>query len=222
MITVDGQSRFSRDDVDQWMLKKGRKAGGKRMSVLDPLKDELDPLTKRIILTAIFTFELEKKGCSPVAAGDYAVELYTSGEYKADSVDVIVQSDEAQELLERLDFKLNGDAWINSDIDMAVRIVGEGLGDEQLKRVNQIDVSGASVYLLGLEDTVLAKLRDFAFKHEVAASTWAQELVETHPGEIDWDYLKANAEKEVMVALEGLIGELGIEEEDDDMFKAKY
>ena len=192
------------------------------MSVLDPLKDELDPLTKRIIFTAIFTFELEKKGCSPVAAGDYAVELYTSGEYKADSVDVIVPSGEAQELLERLDFKLDGDAWVNSDIDMAVRIVGEGLGDEQLKRVNQIDVSGASVYLLGLEDTVLAKLRDFAFKHEVAASTWAQELVEAHPGEIDWDYLKANAEKEVMVALEGLIGELGIEEDEDELFKAKY
>ncbi|MBS3909420.1 MAG: hypothetical protein KGZ93_07320 [Actinobacteria bacterium] len=192
------------------------------MSALDSLKGDMDPLTKRIVFTAIFTSELEKEGCSPVAAGDYAVELYTSGEYKAAGVDVIAPSGEAQKVLRQLGFTKNGDAWVNSDIDMTVRIVDESLGDEQLKRVNQIDVSGASVYLLGLEDTVLAKLRDFAFEHEVAASTWAQELVEAHPGEIDWMYLKANAEKEVMVALEGLIGELGIEEDDDDMFKAKY
>ena len=222
MIIVDGQSRFSREDVDQWMIKKGRKAGGKRMSALDSLKGDLDPLTKRIIFTAIFTSELEKEGCSPVAAGDYAVELYTSGEYKADGVDVIVPAGKAQKVLQQLDFMQDGSVWVNSDIDMTVRIVNESLGDEQLKRVNQIDVSGASVYLLGLEDTILAKLRDFAFKHEVAASTWAQELVEAHPGEIDWEYLKANAEKEVMVALEGLIGELGIEEEEDERFKAKY
>ena len=197
------------------MFKKGRKAGGKRMSALDTLKGDIDPLTKRIVFTGILTAELEKEGFSPVAAGNYAVELYTSGGYKGGSVDVVAPIELIDKVLTQLDFKKGNGSWSNEDVDIAVNVLAEDLEEHQLERVNQIDIDGLAAYLLGVEDVILSKLKDFSQGGESNAIIWVQELMEIHVNEIDLDYLKDHAAQEgVMGALQELIDELRLEEEE--------
>lgn len=196
------------------MIKKGRKVGGERMSVLDILKGDIDPLTKRIVFTGILTREVEKEGFSPVIGGNYAVELYTSGGYKADTVDLLIPVDLADSVLSRWSFERGDSGWSNEDIGIAVRSLGEDLGKSELERVNQIDVNGLAVYLLGVEDLIIDKLAEYTRHGESDAILWAQELMEIHINELDLDYLKVCASNDgVMRALQQLIDELGLDEE---------
>ncbi|HZD59664.1 MAG TPA: DUF6036 family nucleotidyltransferase [Anaerolineae bacterium] len=185
------------------------------MSALDTLKGDIDPLTKRIVFTGILTAELEKEGFSPVAAGNYAVELYTSGGYKGGSVDVVAPIELIDKVLTQLDFKKGNGSWSNEDVDIAVNVLAEDLEEHQLERVNQIDIDGLAAYLLGVEDVILSKLKDFSQGGESNAIIWVQELMEIHVNEIDLDYLKDHAAQEgVMGALQELIDELRLEEEE--------
>jgi len=192
------------------------------MSILDVLKGDIDPLTKRIVFTGILTAELERKGFSPVASGDYAVELYTSGAFNADVVDMVAPVEPTGKVLSQLGFQGEDGSWHSEEVGIRVRILAEDLEDKQLQRVNQIDVNGLTVYLLGLEDLITEKLKDFK-RGRSDAIAWVQELIEIHVAEIDWDYLKGHATQEgVMDALQELIDELGLEEEEDDKSKARY
>lgn len=198
------------------MVKKGRKAGGKRMSALDVLKGDIEPQTKRIIFMGYFTSELEKQGLSPVAAGNYAVELYTSGEYKPDAVEMVAPSGLSAELLEYLEFKKEDNLWLNSDVDINVKILAGDIDEARLQRVNQIDVNGLTVYVLGLEDTIIDKLKDFVFGEESTAMHWVQELVELNVNELDLDYLNEEATQAGVIGpLRQLLIELRIEDEDE-------
>ncbi len=217
MIDIGGQSRFKRDEVDAWMIKKGRKAGGKRMSALDVLKGEIDPLTKRIVFMGYFTSEMEKQGVSPVAAGNYAVELYTSGEFKSDVVEMIAPINLAAGLFELMGFMQKDDAWVNSDVGLTAKIIAEDIDESRLQRVNQIDVNGLTVYILGVEDTIIDKLKDFVFAGESSAITWVQEVIELNVNQLDLDYLNEEAAKAgVLEPLKRLLIELRLEDEEED------
>ncbi len=186
------------------------------MSKLDVLKGDIDPLTKRIIFMAILTTELEKEGISPVAGGNYAVELYTSGGCKSESVDVFAPVEPLNKLLLSWGFDKENGYLSNGDVDIIVKVLAEDLNKNELDRVNQIDVNGFPVYLLGLEDTTIAKLKDFIHGSESNAVILAQELIELNVNEIDLDYLKERAVQEgVIDALRRLLLELRLEDEDE-------
>ncbi|MHB8840665.1 MAG: TroA family protein [Candidatus Aquicultor sp.] len=217
MIDIGGQSRFKREEVDAWMIKKGRKAGGDRVSALDVLKGDLDPLTKRIVFMGYFTSELEKQGASPVAAGNYAVELYTSGGYKSDTVDMIAPAEPTGTLLERMEFVREAGAWVNNEVGITAKIIAEDLDEARLQRVNQVDVNGLTVYILGIEDTVIDKLKNFVFDGESSAITWVQEVIELNVNQLDLDYLNEEAVKTgVSGPLKQLLIELRLEDEEEE------
>lgn len=187
------------------------------MSALDVLKGEIDPLTKRIVFMGYFTSELEKQGVSPVAAGNYAVELYTSGEFKTEIVEMIAPVNLAARLFGPMGFVQEDDVWVNSDVDLTAKIIAEDLDEARLQRINQIDVNGLTVYVLGIEDTMIDKLKDFVFNKESNAITWVQEIIEINVNEIDWDYLKEEANKAgVMGAVKELLDELGLEKDEEE------
>jgi len=169
------------------------------MSALDSLKGDLDPLAKRIAFAAILTAELESKGFSPVMAGDYAIELYTHGENQADSVELIAPVGFVEETLLRLDFSKAGDTWVNEEVNIKVRLLGEDLQEHQLQRVNQVDVNGHPVYLLGLEDVIIDKLKSYVKGGEQNAIISVRDLIELHLNEIDWDYLREQASEEAVI-----------------------
>lgn len=198
------------------MIKKGRKAGGKRVSQLDILKKDLDQLTKRIVFMAILTTELEKEGFSPVAGGNYAVELYTEGAFKSDAVEIFAPVDVLNKVLLPWGFDKVDGFLRHDEIGVTVRILGEGLNQNELDRVNQVDVNGFPVYLMGVEDTITAKLKEFVHLHESDAIIWAQELIEIHVNEVDLDYLKERATQEGAIdPLRKLLLELRLEDEDE-------
>lgn len=183
------------------------------MSALDSLKGDLDPLTRRIAFAAILTAELESKGFSPVMAGDYAIELYTNGENQAGSIDVIAPAGIIEETLPKLDFNKAGGVWTNEEMNIKVRLLGEDLQEHQLQRVNQVDVNGYPVYLLGLEDVIIDKLRSYIKGGEQNAIISVRDLIELHLNEIDWDYLREQASEEgVIEPLQEWIVELKLEE----------
>ena len=163
---------------------------------------------------AVLTSEFEKEGISPVASGNYAVELYTSGGYKAASVDMVAPLEVAGKVLAKFDFIEEDGGWVNKDIDATVKILGEDLNEKELERVNQIDVNGLAVYLLGIEDTIVGKLKD-SIHGEPNAAIWAQELMEIHINEIDWDLLKlCAAANGVTAPLQEIIIEIGLEDDE--------
>ncbi len=186
------------------------------MSQLDILKKDLDQLTKRIVFMAILTTELEKEGFSPVAGGNYAVELYTEGAFKSDAVEIFAPVDVLNKVLLPWGFDKVDGFLRHDEIGVTVRILGEGLNQNELDRVNQVDVNGFPVYLMGVEDTITAKLKEFVHLHESDAIIWAQELIEIHVNEVDLDYLKERATQEGAIdPLRKLLLELRLEDEDE-------
>lgn len=182
------------------------------MSQLDILKGDIDPLTKRIAFAAILTAELEKEGVSPVAGGNYAVELYTEGGYKAAGINLFAPADLLDKTLLVWGFEKEKGRLVHKEIGITVDLLGEDLSQDQLEHVNQVDVNGFPVYLLGVEDVIVAKLADLVHRGESSASAWVEELIEIHVNEIDRDYLKKRAEQEgVMVTLHEILAELGLE-----------
>ncbi|MDI6716820.1 MAG: hypothetical protein QME63_07740 [Actinomycetota bacterium] len=179
------------------------------MSYLDILKSDINPLTKRIIFAGMLTMALEKEGFSPVVTNNYAVELYTQGNYEAETIDIVAPVELINKVLPSWDFARDGDFWVNQDLGIKVKSHAEDLDEKEMQRVAEINFNGATIYLLGVDDLIVNKLIDFASTDDRQDYIWAQEIMELFINEIDLDYLRDRAaEKGVYEPLQSIINEI--------------
>ena len=164
------------------------------------LKKEISKLAVKkkvaacVELVGVFTEMMAEHKIKPIIVGGLAVEIYTRCGYFIDDIDIMVKnSGLLKSVLDKLGFDMLGKHWYSEEIDVGLDIFNV---DPQisLERISHIKLSsGREIYVLGMEDIILDRLRSY-YKHNSNHDyEWAFRIYKIHRGILDIDYLLENA-----------------------------
>lgn len=193
-IKVGGQYRFNQDKIDKWLHQKSEV---KPEVSLERVKDEVNPLTKRLLFMGLLTKELEPEKVRPIIVGGNAVEFYTAGGYATGDIDIVAPSEPLDKILKMWGFEKEGRHWINEELGIFIEAPAFSLdSQEQYDMIYEVEIEGLIVYIIGIEDLIVDRLAAYVHWHSSDDKYWAKELMVLHLDEIDWDYLEKRAKDE--------------------------
>ncbi len=178
-------------DADPDRFREFRESIARAASIAEPFK-------RRLYVLGVITRALEPAGVVPILVGGCAVEFYTLGGYATQDIDVVVSGrDEFGSVLRSLGFSRGAGQrhWYSERLDVAIEAPDSVLAGSR-ERVAVVEVDGYDVHVMGLEDIILDRLRAFAFWKSSADGEWAGRMIALHRSEIEWAYLKKQAELE--------------------------
>lgn len=197
---IGGQYRFTKKAIDDWLAQ-----GMSEMKiiqepgvslVLDKVKAEKDPLKKRLLFVGLLTKELEPYDITITLVGGQAVEFYTLGGYATQDIDLVSDgSTRIGQILEAWGFKKEGRHWYREDLEIALEVPESVLAGDYKKR-SEVEIDGLKVYVIGIEDLVIDRLNDAVHLGSTDSLMWAKQILALNREDVDWGYLKAQAEKE--------------------------
>jgi len=133
--------------------------------------------------------------------GGSALEIYTTGDYVSDDVDLIVEDRQrVAEVLRSWGFKLQGMYWTSPDFRPSVQIVGRY--DSGSRRLSQVvSTRYGSVRLATIEDIVVKRLIEARHWKRPEALAEAMLAVSRYGPDLDWEYLNEMAAKDLVADL---------------------
>lgn len=162
------------------------------------LVQEKDPLRKSLGALAVLTGELRSAGIKPVLVGGRALEFYTLGGYTTRDIDLVINGrEQAKAVLNEMGFlRRPGERhWYHEELDLALEIPGDFLAGS-MDKVLTVELNGAEVYIIGIEDLIVDRLAAAKFWNSPADLQWAVKLLALHTRDIDMKYLQKAAGKE--------------------------
>jgi predicted nucleotidyltransferase len=134
----------------------------------------------------------------PIIVGGLAVEIYTRNEYTTVDIDLILSyRDKADEILTQLGFKKQGRHWFHPTLLVSVEIPNFVLEDADSARVLELILpDGMKVYVIGLEDIILDRLRACVHWKSNSDCEWAARLYYLHKDTLDIEYMKVTAKQD--------------------------
>jgi excisionase family DNA binding protein len=219
-IRVGGRWRFRQSDLDSWLRSDTRRidrtsstpvppAAPDAASLADFLSRLHGTLEKRLAFMALLTRACVSRGWQPpVIVGGQAVEFYSAGGYATVDIDLVSESEPLDEILPGWGFERRGRHWMRADLGLIVEAPGSRLAPGQRDRLTEVQVAGASAYVLGLEDVIVDRLAACVHWSSENDCRWAKVLLDAHRTELDLDYLRAQAvEAKVVARLERMLEE---------------
>jgi excisionase family DNA binding protein len=223
-IRVGGRWRFRQAELDRWLESNARgridRESGAPVSPAAPdaadaaglaafLSGLPSPLEKRLAFMGLLTRACVGRGWQPpVIVGGQAVEFYSGGGYATVDIDLVSASEPLDEILPGWGFERRGRHWLRADLGLIVEAPGSRLLPSQRDHLTEVEVAGATAYLLGLEDVIVDRLAACVHWSSGNDCRWAGVLVAAHKTDLDLDYLRAQAhEAEVSARLEQLLRE---------------
>ncbi|KKM09587.1 hypothetical protein SY88_18565 [Clostridiales bacterium PH28_bin88] len=157
-------------------------------------------------VTAIFTELMEPYGIKPVVVGGLAVEIYTRNQYTTQDIDLIMgRRDLANEIFFQLGFKKEGRHWFNPDLGISVEIPNDVLEDADEDRIIKVHLpSGRYVYVIGIEDIILDRLRACVHWKSTSDCEWGIRMLKVHRDRLAVDYMILEARKDHLSTLKKL------------------
>lgn len=185
--------------------------------LLTKIRKEPDLLKKRLIFIALVSKLLGKSPTKPVIVGGAAVEFYTAGGYATADIDIVYPSEPLEPIFKKLGLKKENRYWYSEELGIVVEAPSAYLEAEARKRVVKVKVANMEVELLGIEDLVIDRLNAYVHWGSSDDGNWAKELLAIHKQELDWPYLKKEAQKnKVEAALSQILKELELSEAKDE------
>ena len=131
-----------------------------RRERIDALAAEPDDFTRRLVALALLTDELADANIVPILVGGMALEIYTSQGYATGDVDLALpQAEAVDKAFAVLGFEKSGRFWIRRDLELYFEAPAPaGLPGETAPRT-VLEVEGLEVFVIGLEDLLLDRLR---------------------------------------------------------------
>ena len=153
---------------------------------------------EKMIGTVSILTELLGENQRPVIVGGLAVEIYTRNEYTTVDIDLILsQREKANEILLQLGFHKQGRHWFHPTLLVSVEIPNFVLEDADSARVLELILpDDMKVYVIGLEDIILDRLRACVHWNSNSDCEWAQRLFFLHKQNLDMEYLRLTAKKD--------------------------
>lgn len=174
------------------------------MSLIESCKQALEKLAGKgryEIMTetaAIITSLLESQGILPVVVGGLAVEIYTRGQYSTLDIDLVSgRRDLARATFALLGFLQEGRHWYHPELQVAIEIPGEVLEGADREKVIRIHLpSGRYLYVIGIEDIILDRLRACVHWRSSSDCEWGLRMLKVHFSALDVSYLRDMAKKD--------------------------
>jgi len=147
---------------------------------------------------AIITGLMEDRGTTPVVVGGLAVEIYTRGHYTTLDIDLVTKGrDIADDILNRLGFSREGRHWYHPVLDIAVEIPGSVLQGADENKIIILELpSGRYLYVIGIEDIILDRLRACVHWNSSSDCEWGLRMLKVHFNFLDLNYMRDMAEKD--------------------------
>lgn len=125
----------------------------------------------------VVTEALAAAGVRPVVVGGLAVELYTAGGYSTSDIDMVTPyTSKVDCIMESLGFVKEGRHWLHTELDVFIEMPMPPLAGSSDKIV-EMDVRGLPVYVIGVEDLIMDRLRAFEHWKSEEDGRWATQLM---------------------------------------------
>lgn len=162
------------------------------------LANEPQGLKRTLKALAYVTDVLGAFDIRPILVGGQAVEVYTFGSYSTRDIDLVLSGFElAGEVLVAVGFEPKGlrhSHWYHRELELPIEIPDSHLLGS-LDRVTELDVDGSTVYVIGVEDLILDRLRAGVYWKSTSDMEWAKYLLESYIDDLDLAYLEMESAK---------------------------
>ena len=158
---------------------------------VDRLASERDPRRRRMLALGLLTEALSVHRIEPILVGGGAVEFYTAGGYATVAMDLALPSAPGVDAaFAEMGFEKEGRYWFHADLDLLFEAPAPaGLPGEDAPRT-EVDVDGLRVFVIGIEDLLIDRLRAWVHWNSAEDERWTRRLAMLHADRIDWQYLR--------------------------------
>lgn len=159
------------------------------------------PKFEKMIQTAAIISEIASEyGLKPIIVGGLAVEIYTRNEYTTSDIDLVfARRDIIDRILTDLGFEKESRYWYHPEIHVAVEVPGDMLENADEEKITQIRLDpNRSIYVIGIEDIILDRLRACIHWRSESDCEWGYRLFYTHFEELDIPYMKTAARNDLV------------------------
>jgi hypothetical protein len=155
--------------------------------------------SERILyVAALLSREMEGTKDPAIVVGGSAIEVYTSGRYVSEDLDIVTDRIRAIPIVESWGFVPEGRIWWRSDWKIAVDLVGSNYTGSRI-RTQLIQTKYGPVRLAGVEDLVIKRLAEAKHWRSEEALRQAIMLSSEYSGRMDEAYLDDRARREDVV-----------------------
>lgn len=155
------------------------------------LKDK-SKFEKMIYTAAILTDLLLQHGIKPIVVGGFSVEIYTMNGYTTQDLDFVINGyEKTSEILEELEFKKFGKDWVHPVIGVSLEVPGSELTGDY-SRITELAVEDKIIYVIGIEDIILDRLRSAVHWQSGVDREWGYRLLLMYFENIDLSYLQSH------------------------------
>jgi hypothetical protein len=158
---------------------------------------------KMIGVCALFTELMKHHDLHPVIVGGLAVEIYSRSEYTTSDVDLIFsRRDIADDCFIQLGFVKIGRHWLHEKLGVSIEIPNDILDLADRDKVIKMNLSESTyVYVIGLEDIILDRMRACVHWTSTSDCEWGYRLYLLHQERLDLDYMRMKAEEDLTLEL---------------------
>lgn len=149
------------------------------------------PKFERMIKTAALLTELlERENIRPIVVGGLSMEIYTLNQYTTHDLDLVLSGRErAGQILSELGFQQLGKNWLHRELGLSLEIPDDVLAGDY-NRVTRIPINGRHIYVIGIEDLLLDRLRAAVHWRSHEDREWGYRLLLMYD-DLDLDYITA-------------------------------
>jgi predicted nucleotidyltransferase len=142
-------------------------------------------------VASTLTTILEESGLKAVIVGGFAVEIYTRSEYTTVDIDLIFsRRDIANDTLLNLGFTKEGRHWYHSKLGVSIEIPNDMLENADTNKIIKLNLANQEhVYVIGIEDIILDRLRACIHSKSTSDCGWGYRLFLIHQKTLDIKYM---------------------------------
>jgi hypothetical protein len=145
---------------------------------------------KMLHTAAIITELILPLGIRPIIVGGLSVEIYTLNGYATQDIDFVMDGyDIVNELLLQLGFTKVGKNWVHSILGVSIEIPSNFLAGDYDK-VTELPVADKAVYVIGIEDIILDRLRAAVHWKSGESREWGYRMLLMYLEELDMGYIQ--------------------------------
>ncbi|MDQ1911397.1 hypothetical protein RAC89_13230 [Paenibacillus sp. GD4] len=160
---------------------------------LEQLQDKTK-FEKMLHTAAIITELLLPQGIRPIIVGGLSVEIYTLNGYATQDIDFVMDGyDLAGEVLGSLGFTKLGKNWTHANLGVSVEIPSNFLAGDYNK-VTELTVADKAVYVIGIEDIILDRLRAAVHWKSGESREWGYRMLLMYFEDLDMEYIQSRFE----------------------------
>ncbi|MEB3103550.1 DUF6036 family nucleotidyltransferase [Ferviditalea candida] len=150
---------------------------------------------KMMGVCSILTSLTEKEGLKPIIVGGFAVEIYSRSEYTTVDIDLIFsRRDIIDQYLQKLGFIKSGRHWFHEELGVSVEVPNDMLDLADPDKLIKLNLQDQSfVYVIGLEDIILDRLRACVHWTSLSDCEWGYRLFLLHDEKLDMNYMQQKA-----------------------------